>query len=192
MPMPFRHGAARHGSATGGAARRAAAPMVALGAALLLAACAGDAGDAASSGDATSSPAAADTGTAPDAAAILDQVHPDRAEPPTALGVVDLVEGTGAAATAGDRVTVHYVGVRWSDGGTFDASWTRGQTFSFILGAGQVIAGWDQGVEGMQIGGRRVLTIPPGLAYGDRGAGGVIGPGETLVFVVDLVETARP
>lgn len=177
MPMPFLHGSV---------------PMVALGAALLLAACAGDAGDATGPGEPASSPSAADVGTAPDAAAILDQLHPDRSAAPTALGIVDLVEGMGATATPGDRVVVHYVGVRWSDGATFDASWTRGQTFNFVLGAGQVIAGWDQGVEGMQVGGRRVLTIPASLAYGDRGAGGMIGPGETLVFVVDLVETARP
>jgi peptidylprolyl isomerase len=175
--MPFRHGSV---------------PIVALGAVLLLAACAGDSGDATGPSEPATSPSVADTGTTPDAAAILDQLHPDRSSAPGALSVVDLVEGTGAAATAGDRVVVHYVGVRWSDGGTFDASWTRGQTFSFVLGARQVIAGWDQGVEGMHVGGRRVLTIPPALAYGDRGAGGVIGPGETLVFVVDLVETARP
>jgi peptidylprolyl isomerase len=197
MSMPFRHGPARHVGARPaavrhGALRRGAAPMVALGAALLLAACAGDSGETSAPGEPASSPSASNPGTAPDAVAILDQVHPDRAEPPTTLGVVDLVVGSGAPAAPGDHVVVHYVGVRWSDGGTFDASWTRGQTFSFLLGGGQVIAGWDQGVEGMQVGGRRVLTIPPGLAYGDRGAGGVIGPGETLVFVVDLVETARP
>ncbi|MGH9164353.1 MAG: FKBP-type peptidyl-prolyl cis-trans isomerase, partial [Acidimicrobiales bacterium] len=84
-------------------------------------------------------------------------------------------------------VHVHYVGVSWSTGRQFDASWDRGSTFSFPLGGGQVIAGWDQGVAGMRAGGRRRLTIPPDLAYASRGAGGVIGPGETLVFVVDLV-----
>ena len=85
------------------------------------------------------------------------------------------------------NVEVHYVGVAWSTGDQFDASWDRGQTFSFRLGGGQVIAGWDQGVQGMRVGGRRQLTIPPHLGYGARGAGGVIKPNETLVFVVDLV-----
>ena len=88
---------------------------------------------------------------------------------------------------AGRVVEVHYVGVSWSSGKQFDASWDRGDTFKFGLGKGQVIAGWDQGVAGMKVGGRRRITIPPMLAYGKRGAGGVIGPDETLVFVVDLV-----
>jgi len=174
--------------------RHHGAPRTAMliGAALLLAACASDGGDDAASGsDAPSSPASSADGP-PDAAAILASVHPDRGEPPTELVITDLVVGTGATLTAGDQVTVHYYGVRWSDGGTFDASWNRGQTFTFRLGAGQVITGWDIGVEGMQVGGRRVLTIPPGLAYGDRGAGNIIGPGETLVFIVDAVETATP
>ncbi len=107
--------------------------------------------------------------------------------PPTDLVATDLVVGDGAEATAGTSVGVHYVGVRWSDGGQFDASWDRGDVFSFRLGAGMVITGWDQGVQGMRVGGRRRLEIPAHLGYGDRGAGGVIGPGETLVFVVDLL-----
>ena len=82
---------------------------------------------------------------------------------------------------------MHYVGVSHSTGGEFDSSWNRGEAFEFPLGGGQVIAGWDQGVAGMRVGGRRRLTIPPHLGYGDRGAGGVIKPGETLVFVVDLL-----
>ena len=90
-------------------------------------------------------------------------------------------------AAAGNVVEVHYVGVSWANGKQFDASWDRGNTFKFTLGKGQVIAGWDQGVAGMKVGGRRRITIPPNLAYGKRGAGGVIGPDETLVFVVDLV-----
>jgi peptidylprolyl isomerase len=110
---------------------------------------------------------------------------PDGA-PPTSLLVEDLVEGDGTLASAGVMVTVDYVGVAWSTGGQFDASWDRNDTFSFHLGAGEVIGGWDQGVQGMKIGGRRRLTIPPDLAYGRNGAGGVIGPNETLVFVVDL------
>jgi peptidylprolyl isomerase len=108
-------------------------------------------------------------------------------QPPSDLVTEDLTVGDGAEAAPGQEVEVHYVGVSWSTGGQFDASWDRGQPFSFGLGAGQVIAGWDQGVSGMRVGGRRRLTIPPHLGYGDRGAGGVIGPGETLVFVVDLL-----
>jgi peptidylprolyl isomerase len=108
-------------------------------------------------------------------------------QPPTELVKDDLAIGDGAEAGAGQEVEVHYVGVSWSTGQQFDASWDRGQAFSFGLGAGQVIAGWDKGVAGMRVGGRRRLTIPPHLGYGDRGAGGVIGPGETLVFVVDLL-----
>ncbi len=106
---------------------------------------------------------------------------------PSELTVTDLVVGDGAEAAAGQTVDVHYVGVAHSTGEEFDASYNRGETFSFKLGAGRVIAGWDQGVAGMKVGGRRRITIPPDLAYGKRGAGGVIGPDETLVFVVDLV-----
>jgi peptidylprolyl isomerase len=115
-----------------------------------------------------------------------DVAIPD-APPPTDLVVEDLEEGTGEEATSGRTVDVHYVGVAWSTGRQFDASWDRGGTFSFGLGAGQVISGWDQGVAGMKVGGRRRLTIPPELGYGSRGAGGVIKGGETLVFVVDLL-----
>jgi peptidylprolyl isomerase len=107
--------------------------------------------------------------------------------PPAELHVEDLVVGEGDEAAQGQQVEVHYVGVAWSTGEQFDASWDRGSSFSFGLGQGRVIQGWDQGVAGMKVGGRRRLTIPPGLAYGERGAGGVIGPGETLVFVVDLL-----
>ncbi len=112
---------------------------------------------------------------------------PADTEPPTELVVEDVAVGDGRAAADGDRLAVDYVGVRWSDGGEFDASWERGQPIEFELGAGRVIPGWEQGLEGMQVGGRRIITIPPELAYGDRGAGAAIGPGETLVFVVDLV-----
>ena len=107
--------------------------------------------------------------------------------PPTDLEVTDLTVGEGDEATAGKTVDVHYVGVAHSTGEEFDASYNRGQTLQFRLGTGQVIAGWDQGVQGMKVGGRRKLVIPPHLGYGDRGAGGVIKPGETLIFVVDLV-----
>ena len=112
---------------------------------------------------------------------------PTDESPPSALGVEDLSVGSGTEAAAGRDVDVHYVGVAWSTGRQFDASWDRGEPLSFRLGVGQVIPGWDQGVAGMRVGGRRRLTIPPDLAYGAGGAGGVIGPNETLVFVVDLV-----
>ena len=107
--------------------------------------------------------------------------------PPAELMIEDLSEGTGAVADPGSTVTVHYVGVAWSTGQQFDASWDRGDHFSFPLGAGRVIAGWDEGVAGMREGGRRRLTIPPHMGYGARGAGAAIKPNETLVFVVDLV-----
>ena len=108
-------------------------------------------------------------------------------EPPTDLEINDIWEGDGAVANAGDTVRVHYVGVAYSTGEEFDASWNRGDPLEFRLGMGQVIAGWDQGVQGMRVGGRRQLVIPPDLAYGDRGAGRTIAPGETLIFVCDLV-----
>ena len=108
--------------------------------------------------------------------------------PPTELEVTDVTVGDGPEASAGQVVSVHYVGVSHSTGKEFDASWNRGQPLRFPLGQGHVIPGWDQGVQGMRVGGRRKLVIPPQLAYGERGAGGVIKPNETLVFVVDLVE----
>ena len=108
-------------------------------------------------------------------------------DPSYQLELDDLVVGDGDEALSGKLVEVHYVGVSWATGKQFDASWDRGDTFKFGLGQGQVIAGWDQGVTGMKVGGRRRITIPPMLAYGKRGAGGVIGPDETLVFVVDLI-----
>lgn len=107
---------------------------------------------------------------------------------PVSLEILDLVEGDGAEATPGRQVSVHYVGVAYSTGEEFDASYNRDEPLTFPLGAGRVIRGWDDGVTGMRVGGRRQLTIPPQLAYGDRGAGNVIAPGETLIFVVDLVD----
>ena len=107
--------------------------------------------------------------------------------PPSDLEITDLSEGDGAEATPGSTVSVHYVGVAHSTGEEFDASYNRGEPLQFRLGVGQVIPGWDTGVQGMRVGGRRRLVIPPHLGYGDRGAGGVIQPGETLIFVVDLV-----
>jgi peptidylprolyl isomerase len=110
-------------------------------------------------------------------------------EPPKNLEITDVWEGDGAVAKQGDTVQVHYVGVAYSTGEEFDASWNRGEPLQFRLGVGQVIAGWDQGVQGMKVGGRRQLIIPPDLAYGDSGAAGAIAPGETLIFVCDLVAT---
>jgi peptidylprolyl isomerase len=112
---------------------------------------------------------------------------PENQPPSYQLEVEDLEVGSGDEAAAGQIVEVHYVGVSWKSGKQFDASWDRGDTFKFGLGKGQVIRGWDEGVAGMKVGGRRRITIPPDMAYGKRGAGGVIGPDETLVFVVDLV-----
>ena len=114
-------------------------------------------------------------------------VGPIEGEPPAELQIEDLVTGDGPEAKPGQLVSVHYVGVAFSSGKEFDASYNRGDAFDFPLGGGQVIAGWDQGVAGMKVGGKRTLIIPSDLAYGKRGAGGVIGPDETLVFVVDLI-----
>ncbi len=126
---------------------------------------------------------------------MTSQPQPQRPEidfpegsPPQDLQIVDEVVGEGTEAAAGMTVRAHYVGVAFSTGEEFDASWNRGQPLDFRLGVGQVIQGWDKGIEGMKVGGRRKLTIPARLAYGDRGAGGAIAPGETLIFVVDLVD----
>ena len=106
---------------------------------------------------------------------------------PADLEITDITVGDGPEATPGQQVSVQYVGVAYSTGKEFDSSWSRNEPFEFGLGRGQVIAGWDQGVAGMRVGGRRRLTIPARLGYGDRGAGNVIKPGETLIFVVDLL-----
>lgn len=107
---------------------------------------------------------------------------------PDDLVIEDLAVGDGAEAKAGDSISAHYVGVAYSTGEEFDSSWSRGAPLDFRLGVGRVIRGWDDGIAGMRVGGRRRLTIPASLAYGDRGAGGAIKPGETLIFVVDLVD----
>jgi peptidylprolyl isomerase len=109
-------------------------------------------------------------------------------DPPTALQKKDLIAGKGTEATTGKKVTVQYVGVHFSTKKQFDASWDTGRPFPFTLGAGDVIKGWDEGVPGMKVGGMRKLTIPPELAYGDQGCGGVIPPQATLVFEVELLE----
>jgi len=108
-------------------------------------------------------------------------------QPPADLEITDEIVGDGPEATPGVTVSAHYVGVAFSTGEEFDSSWNRGQPLDFPLGAGMVIQGWDQGIAGMKVGGRRKLVIPPHLGYGDRGAGAAIKGGETLIFVVDLV-----
>jgi peptidylprolyl isomerase len=107
--------------------------------------------------------------------------------PPTTLETKDIVTGDGPAAQAGDQLTVQYVGVDYQTGKEFDTSWGKPQPFKFQLGGGQVIPGWDQGVAGMKVGGRRELIIPPNLAYGAQGQPPAIGPNATLIFVIDLV-----
>ncbi len=115
-----------------------------------------------------------------------DVTVPDT-DAPDRLVIIDDIEGDGDEAKKGQQVTVHYVGVSWSTGKQFDASWDRMEPFQFSLGRGQVIKGWDEGVAGMKIGGRRTLHIPPHMGYGAQGAGGVIKGNETLIFVVDLL-----
>ena len=117
-------------------------------------------------------------------------VEPHLGPAPDDLLIDEIIVGTGEEATVGQTAIVHYVGVAASSGEEFDASWNRGESFTFPLGDGHVIQGWDRGVVGMKVGGRRRLVVPAHLGYGDRGAGGVIAPGETLIFVVDLLELA--
>jgi peptidylprolyl isomerase len=118
------------------------------------------------------------------------QIEKPEGDIPFELGVEDVVVGAGDEAVRGSKVEVHYVGVAFSTGDEFDASWNRGQPFRFQLGKGNVIPGWDEGLLGMRVGGRRKLTIPSAMAYGARGAGGVIKPHEPLVFVVDLLSVS--
>jgi peptidylprolyl isomerase len=115
------------------------------------------------------------------------EIEKPEGDKPFELGIEDLVVGDGEEAVNGSKVAVHYVGVAFSTGEEFDASWNRGEPFRFTLGRGHVIQGWDAGVVGMKVGGRRKLTIPSAMGYGARGAGGVIQPHEALVFVVDLL-----
>lgn len=160
-------------------------PIVAVCLALAIAGC-GDSDDSSS----TQSTGDATTAEKPAGSADLTKkpkVTVPGGPPPKQLEEKELVEGDGAEAKSGDEVSVQYVGVGYQSGEEFDASWNRGEPFSFALGAGMVIPGWDQGVEGMKVGGRRELTIPPNLAYGSTGSPPVIGPNETLIFVIDLL-----
>jgi peptidylprolyl isomerase len=115
-------------------------------------------------------------------------VDPHLGAAPEDLLIEEILVGEGEEAKVGQTAVVHYVGVGVTSGNEFDASWNRDEPFDFPLGAGHVIKGWDQGVVGMRVGGRRRLVIPSHLGYGERGAGGVIAPNETLIFVVDLLE----
>jgi len=150
---------------------------IALCAALAIVGCGG--GDSSSS----SSPSAT---TSEESINTKPKVEVPSGAPPTQLKVTDLIEGSGAEAKAGDEVTVQYVLVDYESGKEIEASWDRGEPFTFTLGTGAVISGWDLGVEGMKIGGRRELIIPPQLAYGTEGPP-PIGPNATLIFVIDLV-----
>jgi peptidylprolyl isomerase len=170
--------------------------LLALLAALGLTAC-GDDDDGGDDGSSPPPPAAEQTETEPSPAeqrqALEDtstkpEIPRPTGSPPRRLQTEDIVRGKGPPAKPGDTVVVHYAGVTFSTGEEFDASWNRGQPFPFPLGGGQVIDGWDRGIVGMRLGGRRMLTIPPELAYGAQGFPPAIGPNETLVFVVDLLE----
>jgi len=171
--------------------RRPLALTLAAALALAAAGC-GSSNDKTSS---TSSSAPADTGqstsTAPAPATAKPRPKPKvkvpGGKPPKKLVIKDLIKGTGPAAKAGDPITVNYIGVDFNGGKAFDNSYDRGQPFPFQLGGGQVIPGWDRGLVGMKVGGRRELTIPPSLAYGPQGQPPTIKPNETLVFVVDLL-----
>jgi len=158
--------------------------IVAACAALAIAGCGGD-DDSSTSGSGGGGGGSAKSGTVPQGRT-KPTVEVPSGPAPKRLVTKNLIEGKGPEAKAGDKVTVQYVGVLYDNGKQFDASWDRGQPFSFTLGRGQVIAGWDQGVEGMKVGGRRELIIPPKLGYGPQG-NGPIPPNSTLVFVIDLL-----
>lgn len=151
--------------------------------ALAIAGCGG--GDS-SSTESTSESAASETSATSEKT--RPKVTVPKGAPPKKLEIKELEAGTGAEAKAGDEISVQYVGVDYKSGEEFDASWDRGEPFPFTLGAGAVIPGWDQGIEGMKVGGRRELIIPPELAYGPQGRPPAIPPNETLIFVIDLVE----
>jgi peptidylprolyl isomerase len=156
--------------------------IVAVCAALAVAGCGGSSSSSTAS-EAESSPAKAASSTS---TATKPKVEVPSGPPPKKLESKELVEGTGAEAKSGDEVTVQYVGVDYKTGTEFDSSWSRHEPYPFTLGAGEVIAGWDQGVAGMKVGGRRELIIPPNLAYGSEQVG-PIAPNSTLVFVIDLL-----
>jgi len=153
---------------------------------LVVAGCGGSGSSSSSTGSAESSPSAS-TESPPASKKTKPKVTVPKGAPPKKLVVKEIEKGSGATAESGDEVTVQYVGVNYKNGKEFDSSWSRNEPFPFQLGAGQVIPGWEQGVEGMKVGGRRELIIPPALAYGAAGSPPAIGPNETLVFVIDLL-----
>jgi peptidylprolyl isomerase len=155
--------------------------------ALAVAGCGGSDGDSSSTTQVTSEATTTEKSGADTNLNAKPKVTVPSGAAPKKLEEKEIVEGSGTEAKAGDEVTVQYVGVGYDSGEEFDASWDRGEPFTFPLGAGEVIPGWDQGVAGMKVGGRRELTIPPNLAYGPGGSPPVIGPNETLIFVVDLL-----
>ncbi|HET7573908.1 MAG TPA: FKBP-type peptidyl-prolyl cis-trans isomerase [Solirubrobacterales bacterium] len=157
---------------------------IAVCAGLLVAGCGGS-GDSSSS-ESTVSTASGESGVAKEKT--KPKVTVPKGAPPKKLEIKEVEAGSGAEAKSGDEVTVQYVGVDYKNGREFDSSWSRDEPFTFTLGAGEVIPGWDQGVEGMKEGGRRELIIPPELAYGESGAPPAIAPNETLIFVIDLLE----
>ena len=170
------------------AAVKALMLTIAVCAGLAVAGC-GSSSDSSTSTKAETKPKASANGqTSAEGEKTKPKVEVPKGAPPQKLEVKELEEGSGAEAKAGDKVTVQYVGVSYKSGEEFDASWDHGEPYSFTLGAGEVIPGWDQGVEGMKVGGRRELVIPPSLAYGEAGAPPAIAPNETLVFVIDLLE----
>jgi peptidylprolyl isomerase len=163
--------------------------LTALVGALVIAGCGDDDSDSTSTGAAAETTATEDSGSGTDVdTSTKPEVEVPDGPPPEELEVDDIVEGDGPVAEDGSLVTVQYVGVDYETGEQFDASWDNGQPFSFQLGSGSVIEGWDEGVQGMKVGGRRELVIPPDLAYGKQGSPPDIGPNATLVFVVDLLE----
>jgi peptidylprolyl isomerase len=170
--------------------RRLLPLVLALLAATALGACGSDSGKTTAGttkSKSTEQPSPAQQQEALQNTAVRPHIPKPTGSPPRRLVKEDLVKGKGAPAKAGDTLTVNYVGVTFSTGEEFDASWDRGQPFQLALGRGEVIPGWDKGLVGMRKGGRRMLTIPPELAYGTSGSPPLIGPNETLVFVVDLM-----
>jgi peptidylprolyl isomerase len=157
---------------------------IALCAVLAIAGC----GSSSSSSGSSESSTGGESSSAATASKTKPKVTVPKGAPPKKLVVKDIEMGSGEEAKSGDEVTVQYVGVNYKDGKEFDSSWSRNEPFSFTLGAGEVIPGWDQGVKGMKVGGRRELIIPPELAYGKTGSPPAIGPSETLIFVIDLLE----
>jgi peptidylprolyl isomerase len=159
---------------------------------LAVAGCGSSSDSSSGSGESSSATTSESTGASTAESTAAKKTKPTvtvpKGAPPKKLEVTELEKGSGAEAKAGDEVTVQYVGVDYKSGSEFDSSWSRNEPFSFKLGAGEVIPGWDQGVAGMKVGGRRELIIPPELAYGETGSPPAIGPNETLVFVIDLLE----